>query len=76
MKTLTCGQLRASDAGKKVALTGWINTVRSQKDLYFIDIRDYDGITQCIGKKSDLPQEVIEKLDKLGLEYVVTSAGV
>ncbi len=75
MKNLTCGQLRAKDAGKKVALTGWINSIRDQKDFYFIDLRDWDGITQVIGKKESLPEEVIKKLEKLSLECVVTIHG-
>src|SRR6056297_1468760 len=75
MKNLTCGELRAEDAGKKVALTGWINSIRAQKNLYFIDIRDWDGITQVIGKKKNLSDEAIEKLDKLSIESVVTIHG-
>jgi len=43
-----CGVLRASDAGKKAVLMGWVNRRRDHGSLLFIDLRDRAGVTQVV----------------------------
>lgn len=45
-KTHSCGELRASDAGKQVTLIGWVSKRRNLGSLVFIDLRDRGGLTQ------------------------------
>ena len=56
----TCGELRASDAGKRVVLLGWINRRRDHGNLIFLDLRDRYGITQIVLDK-DLSAEAHAK---------------
>jgi len=47
-RTHTCGALRASDAGKKAVLMGWVNRRRDLGSIIFIDLRDRTGVTQVV----------------------------
>lgn len=73
-RTKTCGELRLSDAGKRVTLAGWVQRIRKMGVLTFVDLRDRYGITQLVFNETDNP-ELFEMANKLGREFVVQATG-
>lgn len=72
-RTHTCGELRLADNNKKVALAGWIQTIRKFGSITFIDLRDRYGITQLLFNEG-----LTEQLgnNPLGREFVIQVKGV
>lgn len=73
-RTHNCGELRGSDEGNKVRLSGWVNKRRDLGGLIFVDIRDRYGLTQVF-----FDPKVSEKLfkiaEELKQEYVISVEG-
>ena len=73
-RTHTCGALRISDVDQTVTLSGWVQRVRNLGGMTFIDLRDRYGITQLVAG-NDTSQDVTDKIQSLGREYVVQVEG-
>lgn len=73
-RTNTCGELRASDAGRTVTLSGWVQRTRKMGGMTFVDLRDRYGITQIVFNNAD-NAELCDQANKLGREYVVAITG-
>jgi aspartyl-tRNA synthetase len=73
-RTHMCGALRASDAGKKAVLMGWVNRRRDLGNLIFIDLRDRTGVTQVV-INAERDAAIHEKSEALRNEYVIAVTG-
>jgi aspartyl-tRNA synthetase len=73
-RTNYCGDLRASDADKDVALMGWVHRRRDLGQLIFIDLRDRAGLAQIVFN-NELHPEAHKKAEQLRSEFVVAVEG-
>ena len=73
-RTNTCGELRLSDAGKKVTLAGWVQRTRKLGGMTFVDLRDRYGLTQLVFNEA-VDKALCEKANHLGREFCVQVAG-
>ncbi|MEV2210776.1 aspartate--tRNA ligase [Streptomyces sp. NPDC050997] len=60
----TCGELRASDVGTDVRLSGWLHNRRDLGGILFIDLRDHYGITQLVARPGTPAYEALDGLTK------------
>jgi len=67
-----CSELRESDSGKKVLLSGWLHRKRDHGNLLFIDLRDHFGITQCVIENNS---KYFKLLENIKPESVVSVSG-
>ncbi len=74
-RTHTCGQLEASDNGKKVILNGWIHKNRDHGGIHFINLRDRYGIVQVVIDQ-DAPDQLKKTASELKFEYCIAVSGV
>jgi aspartyl-tRNA synthetase len=71
-RTHTCGQLRDTDAGQTVRLSGWVMRKRDHGNLLFVDLRDHYGVTQCV---IDTEHAAFKAVEAVRLESVITVTG-
>lgn len=72
-RTITCGESRAEHNGNNVILCGWVDSVRDQGGVVFINLRDRYGMTQVVFTVQDEAQ--LELARSLRAEDVVQVVG-
>lgn len=72
-RTHTCGELRLSDAGKKVTLVGWMENFREVgANLGFAVLRDFYGTTQIVAED----EETVKTFKSITKESTISVSGV
>jgi aspartyl-tRNA synthetase len=74
LRTHTCGELRAADAGESVTLCGWVWRRRDHGGVTFVDLRDREGLVQLVFHPEDAPN-AHAAAQHLGSETVVRVTG-
>ena len=71
-RTHHCNELRLSDAGKEVRLSGWMENIREvSANLAFVVLRDYYGSTQLVVED----ERILATLLELNKESVISVTG-
>jgi aspartyl-tRNA synthetase len=74
MRTHHCNELRPSHIGQTATLVGWVNTVRDQGGVIFVDLRDREGITQIVFRTEE-STDITKLSHKLRDEDVIQVTG-
>jgi nondiscriminating aspartyl-tRNA synthetase len=61
--------------GEQVTVRGWVQTVRDQKRMQFLIVRDETGFAQSVLAKEDPPSQLNEAITALTAESAVTITG-
>jgi len=69
-----CGEPRATDAGRRTVVYGWVDRRRDLGGLVFIDLRDRSGVLQCVFNPQTDP-EAHAAVEKVRLEWVLRVEG-
>ncbi|MCW2691363.1 MAG: aspartate--tRNA ligase [Mycobacterium sp.] len=72
LRSHAAGSLRATDAGQKVTLAGWVARRRDHGGVIFIDLRDASGVSQVVFREAD----VLDRAHRLRAEFCVAVEGV
>jgi aspartyl-tRNA synthetase len=73
-RTLYCGALRATDAGKTVVLMGWVQRRRDHGGVIFVDLRDREGLVQIVFNPEINPA-IHSEAHRIRSEYVLAVEG-
>ena len=65
-RTHTCAELRATAAGQRVTLSGWILRKRDHGGVVFIDLRDNYGQTQVVFNGAGLREIQEARVESVG----------
>lgn len=60
-RTNNCGELRLSDQGKEVRLSGWVNSIRKLGGITFLTLRDNFGVTQILFRDEKLVEGLVKE---------------
>ncbi|MGB0720302.1 MAG: aspartate--tRNA ligase [Bdellovibrionales bacterium] len=71
-RTHTCAELRKTNEGQTVKLSGWIHRIYDLGGVLFIILRDRYGITQCVVEEGS---PLMATLEKYRVESVITITG-
>ena len=71
-RTHKCDELRLEDVGKKVKISGFLETIRDLGGLVFLDIRDMYGVTQAVTSGKT---EEVDFASHIPVESVLTIEG-
>ena len=70
-----CGSLREEHIGQRVTVCGWCARMRDLGGLIFIDLRDREGIVQCVFDEAD-NKELFDLAFTVRSEYTLKIEGV
>jgi len=74
-RTHNCGELRKSDIGKQVSLSGWVQKMRDKGFMIWVDLRDRYGISQLIFDEQRTSKDLLNQAKSLGREFVIQIDG-
>jgi aspartyl-tRNA synthetase len=73
MRTHFCGLIDEALVGQTVTLCGWVNTLRLQSHVAFVDLRDHEGLAQVVIERENAGAFAVA--NDIGNEYCLRVTG-
>ncbi|WP_266180902.1 aspartate--tRNA ligase [Dyella humicola] len=73
MRTHFCGLIDEALVGQTVTLCGWVNTLRLQSHVAFVDLRDHEGLAQVVVERENAAAFAVA--GEIGNEYCLRVTG-
>lgn len=73
-RTKYCGDVGLADVGSEIVIQGWVQRIRDQGGLIFIDLRDRAGVVQTVVDMKRQP-DVLRLAESVRPEFVLEIAG-
>jgi aspartyl-tRNA synthetase len=73
MRSHYCGLIDESLIEHNVSVCGWVDTVRLQSHVAFVDLRDHEGIVQIVVERES--EEAFRQISGVGYEYCLRIEG-
>ena len=73
MRTHYCGLIDESLIGQTVTLCGWVNKIRLQAHVAFVDLRDHEGLAQVVIERENASAFAVA--NEIGNEYCLRVTG-
>ncbi|PXV54767.1 aspartyl-tRNA synthetase [Dyella jiangningensis] len=73
MRTHYCGLIDEALVGQTVTLCGWVNTIRLQSHVAFVDLRDHEGLAQVVIERENA--DAFAVAGEIGNEYCLRVTG-
>jgi len=73
MRTHYCGLIDEALVGQTVTLCGWVNTLRLQSHVAFVDLRDHEGLAQVVIERENAGAFAVA--GEIGNEYCLRVTG-
>ncbi|MBT2145504.1 MULTISPECIES: aspartate--tRNA ligase [unclassified Rhodanobacter] len=74
MRTHYCGLIDESLIGQTVTLCGWVNKIRLQAHVAFVDLRDHEGLAQVVIERENAAAFAVA--NGIGSEYCLRVTGM
>ncbi|SFN24329.1 aspartate--tRNA ligase [Dokdonella immobilis] len=73
MRSHYCGLIHEALIDQSVSVCGWVDTVRLQSHVAFVDLRDHEGIVQIVVERES--EEAFRQISGVGYEYCLRIEG-
>ncbi|KRE88706.1 aspartate--tRNA(Asp/Asn) ligase [Frateuria sp. Soil773] len=73
MRTHYCGLIDEALVGQTVTLCGWVNKIRLQSHVAFVDLRDHEGLAQVVVERDNAAAFAVA--GEIGNEYCLRVTG-
>ncbi|MBD3161496.1 MAG: aspartate--tRNA ligase [Candidatus Eisenbacteria bacterium] len=75
-RTTRCGALRADAIGEEVVLMGWVHRIRDHGGVFFLNLRDRDGLAQVVVHPDTVDPALLDKVRSVRPEFVLAVRGM